>query len=70
MKGEVCSADQDGATAAAPLFASELDAFTDNLRFNLDETGLYWCLLPLKPSHQQKIQLKVSSFQRSECVLL
>ncbi len=48
MKGEVRSADQDGAAAAAPLLACELDAFPDNLWFNLDETGLYWRLLPLK----------------------
>lgn len=48
MKGEIRSADVDAAVAAAPLLADALAGYSDDLRFNLDETGLYWRLLPLK----------------------
>jgi hypothetical protein len=48
VKGEIRSADVEGAAAAAPLLADALAGYLDHMRFNLDETGLYWRLLPLK----------------------
>jgi hypothetical protein len=48
VKGEIRSADVDAAVAAAPLLADALAGYSDDLRFNLDESGLYWRLLPLK----------------------
>lgn len=47
-QGELRSADIAGAVASLPDLAEKLKQYPNAMRYNMDETGLYWRLLPMK----------------------